>query len=74
MYPPEEEVKIPTLKECLSPMFNYYIGDQSSLVTHNPTASLIFKDIDNERSLDLSNEERKRLFKCVFVEEEKEKF
>ncbi len=56
---------IKTLKECLSPMFNYYIGDQSSLVTHNPTASLIFKDIDNERSLELSDEERKRLFKCV---------
>ena len=56
---------IKTLKECLSPMFNYYIGDQSSLVTHNPTVSIIFKDIDNERSLDLSNDERKRLFKCV---------
>ena len=56
---------IKTLKECLSPMFNYYIGDHASLVTHNPTASLIFKDIDNERTLELTNDERKRLFNCV---------
>jgi len=61
---------VKTLKECLSPMFNYYIGDQSSSVTHNPTSSLIFKDINNERKLELSSEERKRLFQCVLNYEE----
>jgi len=56
---------VKTLKECLSPMFNYYIGDQSSLVSHNPMANILFKDIDNERELKLSTEERKRLFQGV---------
>lgn len=57
---------IKTLKECLSPMFNYYITDKSSLVDHNPTANLIFEELDNERVLDLSNDERKQLFKAVY--------
>jgi len=62
---------VKTLKECLSPMFNYYLADHSSPVTHNPTASLIFKDIDNERKLELTNQERKELFKAVLNYEDK---
>jgi len=61
---------VKTLKECLSPMFNYYMSDQSSLVTHNPTANILFKDIDNERELVLTNDERKRLFRGVLEYED----
>lgn len=35
---------VKTLKECLSPMFNYDIEDQSSSVTYNPTARPVFKN------------------------------